>query len=527
MVMTAPLLREDYWETFQLQQDDIEFLYNHLLETETPLTSQELLEVLVHERIRLEKEAIEHQRASRGETYKPASRYQVSQRLVFPALAWLQGEVTAVRAGNNPDLGEFDVIRVTFENGDVREYASNLTKHALNEPIQITEDEQGLNLGFVYDNYQESLLESLDEGLSTNRDFVRIAGKWFPRALLVDINAGHLNLAEAILDVAGGGPLSTQAVLEQIEIPANVNTKLLEFSMDHALQEDERFDEVGAAGEVVWYLRRLEPEQVLEPPIYLRYPGIDYERSLLTEQMLELERELDDELSPLEGRHQPQDEVQLRLIFPHWRAGTLPLSSRLRHLFPTAYESPRIQFTLVDGTSKEKLPAWVVRPKRYVYGLKEWFESNNLIPGSLIRVQRGKSPGEVIIYADTHRPSREWVRTVLVGSDGGIVFAMLKQTIQSHFDERMTIAVPDPEAVDQVWVQMNKERPAFEKVVVNTVRELSKLNPQGHVHASELYAALNVVRRYPPGPVMSLLASRPWFTHVGDLHFRFNDNERG
>jgi hypothetical protein len=119
------------------------------------------------------------------------------------------------------------------------------------------------------------------------------------------------------------------------------------------------------------------------------------------------------------------------------------------------------------------------------------------------------------------------VRTILVGSDGGVVFAMLKQIIQSNFDERMTIAVPDVEALDQVWMKMSKERTPFEKVVVNTVRELAKLNPQGHVHASELYAALNVVRRCPPGPIMTLLASRPWFTHVGDLHFRFNETERG
>jgi hypothetical protein len=73
---------------------------------------------------------------------------------------------------------------------------------------------------------------------------------------------------------------------------------------------------------------------------------------------------------------------------------------------------------------------------------------------------------------------------------------------------------------------MNKERPPFEKVVVNMVRELAKLNPQGHVHASELYAALNVVRRCPPGPMLALLASRSWFIHVGDLHFRLNDSER-
>jgi hypothetical protein len=63
--------------------------------------------------------------------------------------------------------------------------------------------------------------------------------------------------------------------------------------------------------------------------------------------------------------------------------------------------------------------------------------------------------------------------------------------------------------------------------VVNTVRELAKLNPQSHVHASELYANVNIIRRCPPGPILALLASRPWFVHVGDLHFRFDDSENG
>jgi hypothetical protein len=73
---------------------------------------------------------------------------------------------------------------------------------------------------------------------------------------------------------------------------------------------------------------------------------------------------------------------------------------------------------------------------------------------------------------------------------------------------------------------MQKERPPFERVVVDIVRELTKLNPQGHVHASELYASVNVVRRCPPGPILALLVSRPWFVHVGDLHFRFDDSEQ-
>jgi hypothetical protein len=90
----------------------------------------------------------------------------------------------------------------------------------------------------------------------------------------------------------------------------------------------------------------------------------------------------------------------------------------------------------------------------------------------------------------------------------------------------MAIAVPDAGALDEVWQNMIRERTSFERVVTNLVRELAKLNPQGHVHASELYAALNVVRRCPPGPMLALLASRSAFTHVGDLHFRFSEMER-
>jgi hypothetical protein len=146
------------------------------------------------------------------------------------------------------------------------------------------------------------------------------------------------------------------------------------------------------------------------------------------------------------------------------------------------------------------------------------------MPGSIINVRRGEEKGEVIVSTDNRRSSREWIRTVLVGSDGGIVFAMLKQIVTAAFDERMAISIPDVKALDPVWERMQKERPPFERVVVNTVRELAKLNPQSHVHASELYAAINVVRRCPPGPLLALLASRPWFVLVGDLYYRFNDS---
>jgi hypothetical protein len=527
MASTASLsLREDYWEIFELTDEDREFIYNYLLEIETPLTSPELLSALVNERIRQEKLALEKQRTSGGDVYIPANIYKNDQDLVFPAFGWQHARVICVRPGQNPDLGDFQVIQVKFDNNDTREFASNILIHPLNQPQEISIEESSLDTGTVLANYGDKLLEIINTDLIKNQEFVRIAGKWFPRALLIDINVGHLNLVEAILDMAGGGPSPTHPLLEQVGLASNLNSKLVEFSLDHALQEDPRFDEVGPSGEVLWFLHRLEPESVLQTPINLRYQPLEYDPSLLTGEMLELERKLDDELSPLLGKYPMANEIQLTLTFPHWRAGTLPLTPRLFHLFPTAYEAPRIRFLLVDGETGQKFPGWVVRANHYVYGLQDWYKSHGLMPGSLIRVKRGKNPGEVIVQCDSQRGSREWIRTVLVGSDGGIVFAMLKQIITASYDERMAIAIPDPQGLDTAWKQIQKDRIPFERIVVNTLRDLAKLNPQSHVHASELYTAANIFRRCPPGPILALLASRSWFIHVGDLHYRFDDSEK-
>jgi len=526
MVVASISLREDYWSTFEIQDEDLEFLYNHLLELEIPQTSQELASVLIEERLRVEKLAIETQRSAGGTIYFPKEHYNVGQKLIFPVLNWRRGEVNLVRPGQNPDLGPFDVIRVVFENGETKEYAAALADHILNQPPKFVEDDETFNPKFVYKVYGEEITETLETALKEKDDFVRVAGRWFPRALLVDINAGHLNLSEAVLDMAGGGPMATSELLKQVEISSNVNPRLLEFSLDLALWEDPRFDEVGPSGMVLWYLNRLEPEGVRQIPQWLRYQEIEYDRSLLTPAMLTLERDLDDELTPVEGKSPALNDVQIRLIYPHLRAGTLPLSSRVRLMFPTAFEAPRVRVTLVDSDSGQQFADWVVRQQHYVYGLQDWYRQRGLIPGSTVRIRRGDNPGEVIVQVDVHRPNREWIRTVLVGSDGGTVFAMLKQSVPAGVDERMSIAVPDMDALDQVWVRVQKERVPFERIVVNTVRELAKLNPQSHVHASELYAAVNIMKRCPPGPILALLASRPWFVHVGDLHFRFDDSER-
>lgn len=509
-----------YWEDLQINRQDVEYLHTHLFENETPLTTRELVTIFVNERVRAERLAEQTRRLAGGKTYLPRDSYQIGESLVFPALNWKHGKVTASRAGQNPEIGGFDVLTVQLEDGSERLFASSLPNHTLNDQPATVED-TGFDPQAILKEYGKAIEKKLEDAFEADDDLVRIAGRWFPRALLVDVNVGHLNLAEAVLDMSAGEPLPAAALLKDVALPEGVNLKLAEFSLNFALQEDNRFDEVGPAGQVLWCLRRLEPEGVREVPLYLRYTNINYDRDVLSPQMIALEKQLDDELSNVEASGSADTkEVTVSLVFPHLRAGTLPLSARVKPLFPTAYESPRVRFTLVDGRTKQKMPGWVVRERRYVYGLRDWYKANDLIPGSLIHIRRGENTGEVIIEAQAYR-AKDWVRTAIIGADGGIVFAMLKQSISAAFNDRMVFAIPSPEAVDQLWTQDQKR--SFEQLVVSMIRELSKLTPQGHVHAQELYSAINIVRRVPPAPLFAMLASKPEIAHVGDLHFRLSD----
>lgn len=516
-----PLITTEYWTNIQITPQDIEFLHTYLFEHEVPLTAHELVSVFVTERVRFEKHALQQRRQAGGKTYLPKDSFQPGDDLIFPALDWKHGKVSAVRSGVNPEVGTFDVLTVDMDGGSERFFASNLAAHTLNEQSAAVEEKE-FDVDAIVQEYGNLLERKIEAAFQADEEIVRIAGRWFPRALLVDVNVGHLNLAEAVLDMSGGEPLPTSALLKDVSLPEGVNPRLAEFSLNYALQDDDRFDEVGPAGQVLWSLRRLQPAEVRDVPMYLQYSPIEHDRSVLTPQMLDLEDRLDDELSDFNSiANKEVKEVTISLIFPHLRAGTLPLSARVRPLFPTAYESPRVRFTLVDGRTKQKMPGWVVRECGYVFGLREWYKASDLMPGSLVRIQRGENPGEVIIEAKPYR-AKDWVRTVIVGADGGLVFAMLKQSISAEFNDRMAFAISSAEAVEQLWLQ--NKRP-FEKLIADMIREMSKLTPQGHVHAQELYSAVNIVRRVPPAPLFAMLASRPEFVHVGDLHFRLGETE--
>ena len=64
----------------------------------------------------------------------------------------------------------------------------------------------------ILQEYGNQIEKKIESAFKVDEQLIRIAGRWFPRALLVDVNVGNLNLAEAVLDMSGGEPLPASVV---------------------------------------------------------------------------------------------------------------------------------------------------------------------------------------------------------------------------------------------------------------------------------------------------------------------------
>jgi hypothetical protein len=88
----------------------------------------------------------------------------------------------------------------------------------------------------------------------------------------------------------------------------------------------------------------------------------------------------------------------------------------------------------------------------------------------------------------------------------------------------MAIMIPDVSSIDGIWTSSSRAKQSVEKVVQTVMREMGKLNPQNQIHAQELYAAVNVVRRVSTSQILSILYTQPWANHLGDLYFKLEES---
>jgi hypothetical protein len=514
------------WKGFHIDTPEIEFIYTWLLEQEAPQPLQAITKALVGNRIDQKKAAIQKKNKNLH-VFRPAETYETGDHLTFSYFDMQPGKVVSKRNGSNPDHGVFEIITVEFDNGEQREFATGIEDHILNEFSLMDENDPDLDPEMVMQTHGDRLMKDVQQQIAASGSFVNIAEQWFPEALLVDINAGHLNLAEAVLDFTGDTPVSTADIIEQIGLKDR-NQSLLEFSLNIALQNDPRFDEVGPSGDILWYLTAREPKEIKEQPAVLR--------SILIDEAPQ--NEFDDKLTLFEGMiadeyevsvthddDDGKDELTFSLIFPHWVSGTLPLTPALKNFFPTSIETPRIRFKFIDGQNRKEFAGWVAKPFNFVAGLKAWYQKVGLLPGSLIHIKKGKNPGEVIIRPEKKRPAREWIRVANFNQQNQISFSMQMELVNAGYNDRMLFGISDEQALLDHWVNTPTSQ-YFDKTVHHLMRELMKLNPQGHVHGQELYAATNLVMRCPPRSLLALLEKVKWVEHTGDLYYRLIDGAK-
>ncbi len=524
--------RAKYWqEKFSVTDEDLEHFYDLIIDNGKPCTIGDLALALVRSRCQKEEETIKAELA-KGSPFQPKDHYELGQKLIFPVLDYALATVVKVRPGHNPEHGDFQVIEVQFEDsGEIREFASELqTPHKLNREdgesalLQMEGLDSPEELYHRYGpNIKSKLLERLSD--SAGLDFVCFGGEWFLKSLMADIHVGHLNIAEAMLDV-NGGPLSGQELLKELELPVEIEPAIKIFSLNYALSQDERFDDVGTDEQVLWFLRRLEPPEALQPPRALLVSTEPYDRGFLTQELLRIEREIDDEAT--EATLFAASETELAssatfvLIYPHRRAGTIPLTARTRSFFPKG-SIQHTMLTLIDGQNGRPMPGWMVHRHKYVYGLDKWYRENHILVGAYITLERTDDPLTIIVNYTPRRQQREWVRTPSAGRDK-LTFQMQRTPCGCTYDELMLFGEGDSAAIDALSRQDEGSAKPLLEVIRDLFPELAKLSPQGTVHAKTLYSAVNIRRRCPPGPIFAHLVSQPDFRAVGDGYWIYEQS---
>jgi hypothetical protein len=520
----------EYWnKQFRLSDEDLETLYQFIFEQNAPVPLDDLAVFLVKQHCDAEELATRSELQA-GKIYQPKNSFAIDEKVIFPALEFAVGQVVATRPGSHPDFGAFTVISVEFDDGkrEIREFASDFQgDHPLNASEQSLANLQGLlSPEELYQAFQPSISPRIRTRLTNSEEFVQFHDNFFLRDALPEFHEGLFNIADAAIDI-NQGPLSVDALIEQMGLvkDGEAINDVMRFSVNYQLEADERFDDVGPAGQVLWYLDRIEPPEVHHPPLRVQADPQPYDPSLLDEDLYDLLAEIDDELT-LDEDAAPEipDAASVTIVinYPHWRVGTLPLTPKTRLFFPSSRYNP-VLFDFVNGRTGNTFPGWVVSEHNYVFGLDQWYSGNKLPVGAYITLKRTDDPTRVIVDYQATRTQRDWVRMVKVAGRR-LTFQMNPAALGCKYDELMLISDPTPNETDQLWINAEEKKTSLFQLLCNLFPELSKLNPQSTVHAKTLYSAVNVVRRISPGVVFQELTSHSCFIPMNHGYWTFESS---
>lgn len=515
---------ETLWQNeLSIGDQELDTLIQLFAEQHRPLSLAELSRALIEQYCRQKQNQVRRY-LSMGTVYRPNGSFAVGETLVFPYFNFARGIVRNIREGNNPEYGDFKVITVEIDQ-EQREFAAELKvdhKLAFDDNVSFEEIFSPLPEE-IWETQGESVQKQIEARLASSPQFASFRDKWMPVEMMAPVNIGHLNLAEAVLEVQDK-PQDTATILPQLDLPAEIPLQIRLFSLNHHLAQDERFIDVGANGEPVWALRRWLPEAVISPPAWLDYVPEPYDRTKLDVTHLQLEREIDDEHSNLIAPPSIAEahSITLTLACHHRRLGSLPLTDRTKTFFPAGTPDQRTQVTFVDHLGRE-FPGWVVRSHKFIYGLGEWYKDMSIPAGAFIKLEKTGKANRVKIDIIPRRMRREWAPVAVLTADNKLQFQMQKVPIACEYDEHALLEI-EPQLAETVWKSEFLRELDLPGVIRYVFLELAKLSPHGTVHAKTLYNGVNLVRRCPPGRIIATLFELPHFVLVEDALWMFNTN---
>ncbi len=518
----------EYWvDEFAVHKEDVEHLYDWLMEENEPRTLDQL-GVKVMER-RCQREELALAKGGRGAVYQPQETFEVGQRVVFPVLDYAVGQVLAIRPGNNVRYGPFSVIQVQLENeATPREFAAEFTlDHPLQKSVaQIEQSEGLLSPPQLYERYGEHVRTRLLDALQHNEEFVQLDDRWFLRGLLPKVTPFHLNIAEAMIDERSS-PLTVAQLLEEVQLDESTLPNRM-YALGYALSQDQRFAKTGSGDEATWYLNNLIPAAVRQTPPRLvplyRARGGEF----LNRELLDLAHELGDEADQLPAAQAvlpgSVDSVQIFLTYPHRREGTVPLTAQALSLLAEGLP-PSFMIAFVDERNKERLDGWMMPSAGYAWGLGDWYRRHELPIGSVIELRRGEDERTFRIVYDQGKRKAEWIREAKV-FNGHLTFSMQRKAYTCRYDKHLLIDEGKAEELDPLWVAPGGPPPSLFDHLTEVFPELAKLSGQGLVHAKSLYAAVNLTRRCGAVPIFAELTRRACFDPVGDGNYVYDESLR-
>lgn len=497
-----------YWQNFELADEELEYLSDLLIEEESPLPVEALALRLMEKRVR-EEQAVLEDRKAKGLIYQPREVYAKGDRLVFSALGDAVGAVVGVRPGRNPDYGSFNVMQVRMEGEEgTREFASSLScPHPLNF-IAIDEDQElalddtvGLSQR-LYERYGHYVAPVLLAKMRESLEFVNFAEEWFLRGFLLPIEDGHLNLAEAVLDLAGGFS-TVQEMLQVLELPKESSRAVQVFSLNYALLTDAegRFEFAGTQERTEWSLPKVVELKALR---FEKGP-----KDIALDHVLDEVVEIVGDGSAAGETGGVAKRCSHVLTFYDWYWGHLPYDKGaselfVRPLFPDQ-RCTRLQFLLPD--SGEVFPVILHYPRERQLGwlgsteLRRFFEVRELVPGATILIESTASSDSEGVYQINYYPAPPRKLEMLDYEESGQpVFRRLNARCdveeemslpRSRFTVLETLRLLDE---DERRVTTSLLTAAFQRVAEKLLRGLGIVY---RATFSDLFVAINIERPFP------------------------------